>query len=162
MDHDHLGFSDDDLDDLPANTLQHLEANAIRATQQRQQTHPPSESDYGLDDDGDEVINLDQGSEVLHLDHVAAQAQQYAHARHDYDYTTNNDNNNTHDALYGDDMDLEELAGPNQQLLRINKVRDAVVMCCVLLIVAARAREGPREETSPRPARKAADQGGRG
>ncbi|KAF1838889.1 hypothetical protein BDW02DRAFT_487865 [Decorospora gaudefroyi] len=53
---DAFDFSDDDLDDLPTNALQHLEANAIRATQRQATTAP--ESDYGLDD-GDEVVNLD-------------------------------------------------------------------------------------------------------
>lgn len=65
---DDFGFSDDDFDDLPANTLQHLEASALRATQHQQyhqphQQHharpPAPESDYGLDDDGEEVVNLD-------------------------------------------------------------------------------------------------------
>ncbi|KAF1850566.1 uncharacterized protein K460DRAFT_372785 [Cucurbitaria berberidis CBS 394.84] len=56
MDDDDFDFSDHDLDDLPANELQHLEASAVRATQQQTQAAP--ESDYGLDD-GEEVVNLD-------------------------------------------------------------------------------------------------------
>ncbi|KAF1937360.1 hypothetical protein EJ02DRAFT_506040 [Clathrospora elynae] len=56
---DEFGFDDDDLDDLPANTLQHLEASAFRATQH--QTHAAPGSDYGLED-GDEVVNLDDAS----------------------------------------------------------------------------------------------------
>lgn len=76
-DDDDFDFSDHDLDDLPANTLLHLEANAIRATQHQAQQHHEDdqhhehhrqhalqsrsnarpESDYGLDD-GDIVINL--------------------------------------------------------------------------------------------------------
>jgi len=58
-------FSDHDLDDLPANTIEQFEAAAIRATQQQQQQQqqqqtrqPAGGSDYGLDD-ADEVINLD-------------------------------------------------------------------------------------------------------
>ncbi|KAH9870859.1 hypothetical protein J1614_006431 [Plenodomus biglobosus] len=94
-----LDFSDPDLDDLPANTLHHLEANAIRATQQQQQQQqkgqqqqqqqkqqqqqhqqqPPSqpnpepESDYGLDD-GDEVINLDETTTTVAAAAAAATA----------------------------------------------------------------------------------------
>lgn len=56
-------FSDHDLDDLPANTIEQFEAAAIRATQQQQQQQqqtrqPAGGSDYGLDD-ADEVVNLD-------------------------------------------------------------------------------------------------------
>ncbi|KAJ4364502.1 hypothetical protein N0V83_009097 [Neocucurbitaria cava] len=59
-DDEDFDFSDSDLDDLPANALQHLEINALRATQHQtqQQTQAAPESDYGLDD-GDEVVNLD-------------------------------------------------------------------------------------------------------
>lgn len=60
---DEFGFSDPDLDDLPAKTLQHLEATAIRATQPLP-TAP--ESDYGIDA-GDEVVNLDD-SEAMPLE----------------------------------------------------------------------------------------------
>lgn len=61
MDDDEFDFSDTDLDDLPANTLQHLEATAIHATQHQGHAHPAPESDYGLDD-GDEVVNLDDAA----------------------------------------------------------------------------------------------------
>ncbi|ORY18641.1 hypothetical protein BCR34DRAFT_473229 [Clohesyomyces aquaticus] len=59
---DESGFSDHDLDDLPANTLQQLEATAVQLTQHRPARD--AESDYGGGDgddgdDGDEVINLD-------------------------------------------------------------------------------------------------------
>jgi hypothetical protein len=56
MSDDDFNFSDHDLDDLPANTIEQFEAAAIRATQQPQTRR--IESDYGPDD-ADEVINLD-------------------------------------------------------------------------------------------------------
>lgn len=75
-DDDDFGFSDADLDDLPAKTLQHLEATAIRATQQQPKpwTTAGPESDYGLED-GDEVINLDDGDEVADTDQHQHQHQ---------------------------------------------------------------------------------------
>ena len=50
---------DDDLDDLPSNTLQEIESKAFEATQKplAAAEQPPS-SDYGLEDD-EEVIDLD-------------------------------------------------------------------------------------------------------
>lgn len=67
-DDDDYGFDDDDLDHLPANTLHHLEANALRATQHPQHAYHPGRpapaSDYGLDDDDDgaELIDLNDAS----------------------------------------------------------------------------------------------------
>ncbi|KAF2870772.1 hypothetical protein BDV95DRAFT_495549 [Massariosphaeria phaeospora] len=63
---DDSDYSDHDLDDLPANTLQHLETTAIRATQHHDgdysaATNAP-ESDYGLDEEEDEVVNLDDAA----------------------------------------------------------------------------------------------------
>lgn len=58
-------FSDDDLDDLPANALQELENNAIQFTQAASQAWvklPPS-SDYGDefdDEDLDDAIVIDE------------------------------------------------------------------------------------------------------
>lgn len=58
-------FSDDDLDDLPANALQELENNAIQFTQaatQAQVKAPPS-SDYGDefdDEDLDDAVVIDE------------------------------------------------------------------------------------------------------
>lgn len=58
-------FSDDDLDDLPANALQELENNAIQFTQAATQAYvkaPPS-SDYGDefdDDDLDDAVVIDE------------------------------------------------------------------------------------------------------
>jgi len=115
MDDDDFGFSDSDLDDLPANTLQHLEANAVRATQHQQQTGP--ESDYGLED-GDEVVNLDDDNAAAHAAYsVAAQPQQaYAY-----------DDSHGQQQLYADHMEVEEQpyrsqAEPGQLLSRIKKV----------------------------------------
>ena len=52
------GFSDDELDDLPINTLCELEATAIRSTQYQKPASPAQ--DYYVD--GDEVVNLDDES----------------------------------------------------------------------------------------------------
>ena len=118
MDEDDFDFSDSDLDDLPANTLQHLEANAIRATQR--QAQPAPESDYGLDD-GDEVINLDDDDAgPAHAYSVAA--PQYTQTLQDYDY-----NHDEHNGPYEDQMEVEEQprqsqADSGQLLSRIKKV----------------------------------------
>lgn len=119
MDEDDFDFSDSDLDDLPVNTLQHLEANAIRATQHPAQVAP--ESDYGLDD-GDEVVNLDDDDAgTRHVYSVAA--PQYTQAQPEYGYHDNGDGQ-----LYEDQMEVEEQpyrsqADPGQLLSRIKKVR---------------------------------------
>jgi hypothetical protein len=118
MAEDDFDFSDSDLDDLPANTLQHLEASAVRATQR--QAPPAPESDYGLDD-GDEVVNLDDDdAETTHAYNIAV--PQYAQAQPAYDYTHNGG-----DTLDQDEMDVEEQprrsqADPNTLLSRIKKV----------------------------------------
>lgn len=57
-------FSDPDLDDIPVNTFKELEEQAIQASQRppiinAQQRHRAPLSDYGLEDEDDEVINLD-------------------------------------------------------------------------------------------------------
>lgn len=142
---DDFGFSDDDFDDLPANTLQHLEASAIRATQQpqqQQQQQQPQhdaapESDYGLDD-GEEVVNLDDASGPQRASPwVAADAPQYTQPQQDYDYDYGYghgyDQQPQHDAdtgdqFYNEPMEVEEpprrsQADPNQLLQRIKKVR---------------------------------------
>lgn len=118
-DDDDFGFSDSDLDDLPANTLQHLEANAVRATQQQQQTGP--ESDYGLDD-GDEVVNLDDDNAAAHHAYSVA-APQYTQPQQEYAY----DDSHGQQQLYADQMEVEEQpyrsqADPGQLLSRIKKV----------------------------------------
>ncbi|RAR06576.1 hypothetical protein DDE83_006911 [Stemphylium lycopersici] len=133
---DDFGFDDDDFDDLPANTLQHLEATAIRATQQpHQQPHqqpPAPESDYGLDD-GEEVVNLDDASGPQRASAwVAADAPQYAQPQQDYDYDHDHgqhpqDDADTASCFYNEPMDMEEpprrsQADPNQLLQRIKKL----------------------------------------
>jgi hypothetical protein len=130
MDEDDFDFSDPDLDDLPANTLHHLEANALRATQQQQQQQPHAapESDYGLDD-GDEVINLDDDDDAgaTHAYH-AAEPQYTQAAQQGYDYPYNG-----HNELYPDQMQVEEQqpyrsqADPAQLLSRIKKVGCSLV-----------------------------------
>jgi hypothetical protein len=111
MDEDDFDFSDPDLDDLPANTLHQIEANALRATQH--QAAVP-ESDYGLDDgdgdgDGDEVINLDDDG------------SQYPHAaQQNGDFPNNGD----HDQMRGvAEQPRPTQADARQLLLRIKKVR---------------------------------------
>jgi hypothetical protein len=114
---DNFDFSDPDFDDLPANTLLQIESNAIRATQ-----HQPAapESDYGLDD-GDEVVNLDDGPP-----RAFEAAPQYTQGRQDYAYADHYAQ--AGNALYQDDMDVEEpprqsQADPGALLSRIKKVR---------------------------------------
>jgi hypothetical protein len=134
MDEDEFDFSDPELDDLPANTLLHLEENALRATQpqqqqqQQQQQHfqAAPESDYGLDD-GDEVVNLDDDDDAgaTHAYHAAAAASahpQYTQAQQGYHHP-----HNGHNELYQDQMQVEEQpyrsqADPAQLLSRIKKV----------------------------------------
>ncbi|KAH7385495.1 hypothetical protein DE146DRAFT_681052 [Phaeosphaeria sp. MPI-PUGE-AT-0046c] len=98
MDEDDFDFSDAAFDELPPDTLHHLEATALRATQQHAQ--PTPESDYGLDD-GDEVVNLDhddaaqhRSDEVLHL----------------------------HDEMQVDQPPFRSQADPTQLLSRIKKL----------------------------------------
>jgi hypothetical protein len=121
MDEDEFDFSDSDLDDLPANTLQHLEANAIRATQQQALVAP--ESDYGLED-GDEVVNLDDDDGPSHAYSVAApQCSQPQPQPEDEDEDVDHGGRE----LYEDQMDVEEQprksqVDPSQLLSRIKKV----------------------------------------
>jgi hypothetical protein len=120
-DDDDFGFSDSDLDDLPANTLQHLEANAVRATQHQQQAGP--ESDYGLED-GDEVVNLDDDNPAAHHAYSAA-APQYTQPQPDHAY--DDSHGQQQQQLYADQMEVEEQpyrsqADPGQLLSRIKKV----------------------------------------
>jgi hypothetical protein len=126
---DEFDFSDDDLDDLPANTLQDLEATAIRATQQ--QTNAAPDSDYGLDD-GDEVVNLDDAPGPQHASPWnAPQATQPQQQYYQDDYAQNYDYDHGHngvDRRYDDQMEVEEppsksQADPDQLLQRIKKVR---------------------------------------
>ena len=112
-DDDDFGFSDHDFDDLPANTLHELEETAIRATQRQ-----PSAlgSDYGLDDDGDEVVNLNDAAPRQHQRH--RQRQQGHHA---YDAMEIE-----HDDAYeggGQELPRQSQVDIHQLLLRIKKVR---------------------------------------
>lgn len=151
---DDFDFSDDGLDDLPANTLQQLETTAIQATQSRARNNAP-ESDYGLDD-GDEVINLDDTV-------VPPQASPWAAVDtpnlprappQGYDYSYNNGNAN---GAYDGAMELDEhprLSQVNmdpQMLLRIKKVWLNGSVYRLLLMVVAGAGEGPAgQRTSSR------------
>jgi hypothetical protein len=120
---DEFDFSDDDLDDLPTNTLLDLEASAIRATQHQPNAAP--DSDYGLDD----VINLDDAPGPQHVS--PWNAPQHTQPQQDYqdDYAQNYDHGqNEDDQLYNDQMEVEgpppkSQADPNQLLQRIKKVR---------------------------------------
>jgi hypothetical protein len=95
-DDDEFGFSDEGLDDLPADALLQLETDAIRATQHEAQyeTLPRApESDYGdYDDDGDEVINLDEQAGIPQASAWAADAaprRQHDQAQQEYNYDLN-------------------------------------------------------------------------
>jgi hypothetical protein len=130
MSDDDFDFSDHDLDDLPANTIEQFEAAAILATQQQTTQHAASESDYGLDD-GDEVINLDDQDRF-------AQAQQGrahdSHATYDaydaYEEGTTIDEGNTYQHEHEHEHEHMQLvepprqsqADPDQLLSRIKKV----------------------------------------
>lgn len=141
MSDDDFDFSDHDLDDLPANTIEQFEAAAIRATQhprtqaqsqtqtqtqpQTQRQHAAPGSDYGLDD-GDEVINLD------HEDGFAQGQHGHAHDPYDtydsYDAyeegTTIDEGNNTyeHTHVIEPPRQPQSQADPDQLLSRIKKV----------------------------------------
>ncbi|KAF2821021.1 hypothetical protein CC86DRAFT_449002 [Ophiobolus disseminans] len=117
MDEDDFDFSDSDLDDLPANTLQNLEASAIRATQH--QPPPAPESDYGLDD-GDEVVNLDDDAGPAHAYAVAA--PQYTQPQQAFDYTHDADNELDQDQMEVEEPPRRSQADPTQLLSRIKKL----------------------------------------
>ena len=128
---DEFDFSDDGLDDLPANTLQQLEAHAIQATHHPGHHDAPA-SDYGLEDDGDEVINLDEQTIVPQAateSWVSAEAPHFAQPpQHEHDYNQD-DANGYEDAngAYDYAMEVEEQprrsqADVNTLLMRIKKV----------------------------------------
>lgn len=122
MDEDDFGFSDTEFDDLPTDTLHHLEANAIRATQHQAQQAP--ESDYGLDD-GDEVVNLDNDDAgTLHA--YSAAAPQYTQVQRGYASYTHHHNGNQalhhQDEMQVDEQPYRSQADPAQLLSRIKKV----------------------------------------
>lgn len=132
QDDDDFGFDDDDLDDLPANALEHLEANALRATQQSRPQpppHPVQESDYGLDD-SEEVVNLNDASGLpraspwvvtVPVSHHTQPQREDTHD-YDYDYQQNGDNDgyndkkNNYAAVGPDDYD-QGGAGAHSQTL---------------------------------------------
>ncbi|KAJ4321607.1 hypothetical protein N0V94_002806 [Neodidymelliopsis sp. IMI 364377] len=122
MGDDDFDFSDHDLDDLPANTFQQIEAEAIRATQQQQTRHASPESDYGLDD-GDEVINLDD--EDPYETHDIYDTRDTHHA-HDYDTTIDEGNEHDHDHdhenIQVEQRPRQSQADPDQLLSRIMKL----------------------------------------
>lgn len=116
-DDDDFDFSDHDLDDLPANTIEQFEAAAIRATQQPQTR--TGESDYGLDD-GDEVINLDDEAGFAHGPHGRGHDPYDTHdAYHAYDEGTTIDESNYRLTQ----PPRPSQADPDQLLSRIKKVR---------------------------------------
>ena len=64
---DEFGLDDDPLDGLPANALNELERDALLLTQcphpasiWQQNVHKRAPSDYGFDDNDDDIINLDE------------------------------------------------------------------------------------------------------
>lgn len=118
MSDDDFDFSDHDLDDLPANTIEQFEAAAIRATQQPRQAGP--ESDYGLDD-ADEVVNLDDE------DGFAQGPQHDPRATYDaydaYEEGTTIDESNTYEHEHAvPEPPRQSQADPDLLLSRIKKV----------------------------------------
>lgn len=65
-DDDEFDFSDDGLDDLPANALQEFETTAFRATQHR--SHSLLLEDHGHHDGG--LVNLDNAADAPHFGHA--------------------------------------------------------------------------------------------
>ncbi|KAF2732212.1 hypothetical protein EJ04DRAFT_514063 [Polyplosphaeria fusca] len=104
---DEFDFSDHDLDDLPANTLQQLEKTAILSTQAPATDHA-HESDYGLED-GDEVINLDDEGAASVAPHHPSDQDERTHRLHD-------------GAMDIDGPPARSQADANQLLLRIKKL----------------------------------------
>lgn len=140
---DDFDFSDDGLDELPADALDQLETTAIHATQHQHQSRSAApESDYGADDgDGDEVINLDDQTAAPQPATWGVAAAQPGNAPpQQYDYSYGNEshpqngyvNQNDHGIGYGNNaytevMQVEEQpqrsqVDVNQLLLRIKKV----------------------------------------
>ncbi|KAF2623243.1 hypothetical protein BU25DRAFT_401073 [Macroventuria anomochaeta] len=125
MSDDEFDFSDHDLDNLPANTIEQFEAAAIQATQQQQQQqtrHAALESDYGLDD-GDEVINLDDE------DGFAPGQQGRGHAPYDtydtydaYEEGTTIDEGSRYENVHVVQQPRQSQADPDQLLSRIKKL----------------------------------------
>lgn len=123
MDEDDFDFSDAEFDDLPPDTLHHLEANALRATQHQALAAP--ESDYGLDD-GDEVVNLDNEDDATIAHAYKPAAPQYAQVqRGDDSYTHDDDGEEAlhhQDEMQVDEQPYRSQADPTQLLSRIKKV----------------------------------------
>ena len=127
MSDDDFDFSDHDLDDLPANTIEQFEAAAILATQQQTTQHAASESDYGLDD-GDEVINLDDQDRFAQPQKGRAHDSHASYNAYDaYEEGTTIDEGNTyqheHERMQLVEPPRQSQADPDQLLSRIKKVR---------------------------------------
>ena len=119
MDDDEFDFSDADLDDLPANTLQQLETTAIRATQQQNDIIVDEEDSayYGFDDgDEDEVVNLDDDAP-----HLPSNINNNNHV-HGYQ-TTQPDNGVDNGAMEVEELPRQSQIDVGKLLERIKKVR---------------------------------------
>ena len=128
MSDDEFDFSDHDLDDLPSNTFQQFEAEAIRATQQQQQQQQQQtgraapESDYGLDD-GDEVINLDDADGFVQGHQARGHGPYDTHDTFDaYEEGTTIDESNNYEHVHVLEPPRRSQADPDQLLSRIKKV----------------------------------------
>ncbi|KAF2998828.1 hypothetical protein E8E13_002371 [Curvularia kusanoi] len=123
MSDDDFEFSDHDLDDLPANTIEQFEAAAILATQQQQRTqHTASESDYGLDD-GDEVINLDDEEGFVQVQQGRAPKPHATHHSYDaYEEGTTIDEGSIFPQTQLIEAPRQSQADPEQLLSRIKKL----------------------------------------
>jgi hypothetical protein len=127
MSDDEFDFSDHDLDDLPANTIEQFEAAAIRATQQPQQPQQQTrraaaESDYGVDD-GDEVVNLDDERGFVQAQQGRTHDPYDTHDTYDaYDEGTTIDESHNHEHMQATQPPRQSQADPDQLLSRIKKV----------------------------------------
>ncbi|KAF2467321.1 uncharacterized protein BDR25DRAFT_305714 [Lindgomyces ingoldianus] len=112
---DDFAFSDCDLDDLPANTLQQLETAAIELTQHPPNPHRAADSDYGLED-GDEVINLDDdAAPPPPLPQLPQLPRPSSPRAHDH-------NGSSHDAIEAEEQPRRSQVDVGQLLRRIKKL----------------------------------------
>ncbi|KAF2747869.1 hypothetical protein M011DRAFT_467459 [Sporormia fimetaria CBS 119925] len=138
---DEYDFDDDGLDALPDDALQHLETQAIRATQQQAQYYEhdgpefshtrAQESDYGVADEGDdgEVYDLNNDIDAGGPTHWgAAPPQGFTENAQAIPETVNAVASQArylgvpHDAMEVDEPPRRSQADPNQLLERIKKL----------------------------------------
>ena len=119
MDDDEFDFSDSDLDDLPANTLQQLETTAILATQ-RQHGELSFDRVFDVADD-DEV--WDPRDTPYPADDASAESHTHAVLHHAHQPTQQ-----PH-ATYPDNAPVQSQVDVGKLLERIKKVNTATDTC---------------------------------